>query len=234
MSDFFDRLDKYMTHSKLNDNKLTVLAGLSVGALGKQRKGSRGLSNDSIAKILYMCPDLNADWLLTGRGEMLTTNEQAQEVIVKDRFDLYTDRNQEIQRIPLYELEASAGLVSLFVDSHNFIPIDYITIPDLPHCDGALYVRGDSMYPILKSGDIVMYKVVNDMKYGILWGEMYLVSYIIDGEEYIVVKYIQKSSDQACIKLVSHNQNHSPQDIPLSYIQAVALIKATVRFNTLK
>ena len=39
MADFFDRLDKYMEYSGLNDNKLTVLAQLSVGALGKQRKG---------------------------------------------------------------------------------------------------------------------------------------------------------------------------------------------------
>ena len=44
MADFFDRLDKYMEYSGLNDNKLTVLAQLSVGALGKQRKGGRGLS----------------------------------------------------------------------------------------------------------------------------------------------------------------------------------------------
>lgn len=69
--DFFDRLDKYMEESGLNDNKLTVLAQLSVGALGKQRKGGRGLSVDSVAKILHACPNLNAEWLLTGEGKML-------------------------------------------------------------------------------------------------------------------------------------------------------------------
>lgn len=71
MTDFFDRLDTYMKYRGLNDNKLTVLAQLSIGALGKQRKGGRGLSVESIAKILYACPDLDADWLMTGRGEML-------------------------------------------------------------------------------------------------------------------------------------------------------------------
>lgn len=71
MADFFDRLDTYMKYRGLNDNKLTVLAQLSIGALGKQRKGGRGLSVESIAKILYACPDLDADWLMTGRGEML-------------------------------------------------------------------------------------------------------------------------------------------------------------------
>ena len=75
--DFFDRLDEYMAHSGLNDNKLTVAASLSIGALGKQRKGSRGLSSDSIAKILYAYPDLNGDWLLTGRGQMQYKEEAA-------------------------------------------------------------------------------------------------------------------------------------------------------------
>jgi len=69
--DFFDRLDKYMNINNLNDNKITVQAGLPVGALGKQRRGSRGLSVQSIAKILHTYPDLNAEWLITGDGEMI-------------------------------------------------------------------------------------------------------------------------------------------------------------------
>jgi len=74
MEDFFDRLDKYMLSKDLNDNKITVQAGLPVGAIGKQRKGSRGLSVQSIAKILHVYTDLNADWLITGEGDMSKTD----------------------------------------------------------------------------------------------------------------------------------------------------------------
>jgi len=73
--DFFDRLDKYMNINNLNDNKITVQAGLPVGALGKQRRGSRGLSVQSIAKILHTYPDINAEWLITGDGEMTKGGE---------------------------------------------------------------------------------------------------------------------------------------------------------------
>lgn len=69
--DFFDRLDKYIEYKGLNDNKVTVQTGIPIGSLGKQRKGSRGLSVQSIAKILYTYDDLNAEWLLTGKGSML-------------------------------------------------------------------------------------------------------------------------------------------------------------------
>ena len=73
--DFFDRLDKYMNIKNLNDNKITVQAGLPVGSLGKQRKGGRGLSVQSIAKILHTYPDINAEWLITGDGEMIKDGE---------------------------------------------------------------------------------------------------------------------------------------------------------------
>lgn len=82
--DFFDRLDKFMNMKGLNDNQITVQAGLSQGAIGKQRKKGRGLSVDSIAKILYAYPMLNADWLLTGRGEMLKEESNTECVVDSD------------------------------------------------------------------------------------------------------------------------------------------------------
>lgn len=45
----------------------------------------------------------------------------------------------------------------------------------IPKCDGGLRIVGDSMYPLLKSGDIVFYKQVHDIMHSIIWGEMYLI-----------------------------------------------------------
>lgn len=67
---FFSRLDNFMKYKGLNDNKITVEAGISNGIIGKARK--RGaLSQENISKILFKYPELNANWLLTGTGEML-------------------------------------------------------------------------------------------------------------------------------------------------------------------
>lgn len=237
MKDFFDRLDMFMKISDLNDNKITVQAGLSVGAIGKQRKGSRGLSNDSIAKILYTYPDLNADWLLTGRGEMLISkdnikfqNDNYRLSPDVEKFECKGEKELETQYLPLYDIEATAGLVGVFEHHNN--PIDKISIPHLPKCDGAVYVRGDSMYPILKSGDIICYKQIMCLDY-IIYGEMYIISFNMNDEEYITVKYINKSDDDKCIKLVSQNTHHAPQDIPKSTIRAIAMVKASIRFNTM-
>ena len=66
-----ERFDKYMKYKGLNDNKVTVQLGLTVGVLGKSRKEGRDLSNKVIEQILNFYTDLNRVWLMTGEGEMI-------------------------------------------------------------------------------------------------------------------------------------------------------------------
>lgn len=66
-----ERFDKYMKYKGLNDNKVTVQLGLTVGVLGKSRKEGRDLSNKVIELILNFYTDLNRVWLMTGEGEMI-------------------------------------------------------------------------------------------------------------------------------------------------------------------
>lgn len=227
---FVERLQKYMEEKGINDNQMTVAADLAIGSLGKLKKGGKGMNSTNIEKILRYYTDLSPEWLLTGRGEMLLREDPA---IVQQKFPLYTDHSVELQNVPLYELDATAGLVALFTDHSRQTPISHLQIPNLPPCDGALYVRGDSMYPLLKSGDIVLYKEVPNGVHSILWGEMYLLSFTIDGEDYITIKYIQRGDNEHIVRLISHNPNHSPKEIPADSIRALALIKASVRFNTM-
>ena len=70
----FSRLDKFMQYKGLNDNKITVQTHIAVGTLGKQRRSGKGLSYESIVKILNTYPELNPSWLLLGKGEMLVNN----------------------------------------------------------------------------------------------------------------------------------------------------------------
>ncbi|MEM9686159.1 MAG: S24 family peptidase, partial [Bacteroidota bacterium] len=125
------------------------------------------------------------------------------------------------------------GLQALF--QRDSKPESYIRIPGLPRCDGAVFVIGDHMYPFLKSGDIVMYKEIHNIPESLIWGEMYLTSIDLDGEEYISVKRIQKSDrGQDYVKLVSQNQHHEAKDIAIERIVALALIKANIHINTMQ
>lgn len=225
-----ERLRQFVDYKKISKYQFYKKTGLANGYL--DRNGSIG--SDKCEIIIEQYPEIRLEWLVLGKGAMLHDEDvQLATPQVEARFSLRTDEKIAMQNVPLYELDASAGLVALFTDQARRTPISHIQIPDLPPCDGALYVRGDSMYPLLKSGDIVLYKEVHSGISGILWGEMYLLSFTIEGEDYITIKYIQKSDQEGFVRLVSHNPHHSPKDIPADSIRALALIKASVRFNTM-
>ena len=131
-------------------------------------------------------------------------------------------------------MEAVAGLVPLFAEHYSQSVVEVMETTLIPKCDGGLRIVGDSMYPLLKSGDIVFYKQIHDILNNIVWGEMYLISFDIDGEEYVSVKYLQKSELKDHITLVSYNEHHKPLDIHIGRIRALAFIKASLRLNSIK
>ena len=195
-------------------------AALSMIETGKARLSARNKN------ILVQDFNVNPDWVETGEGKMFNAEPNL------TAFNLRTDRSLPLQSVPLYSIEGTAGLVPLFNQQQQFEPINYINIPNLPKCDGAIYVVGDSMYPLLKSGDIILYKQLNDVR-DVFWGDMYLLSIDIDGEEYITVKYVQKSDHEGYIRLVSQNQHHADKEVEISRVRAIALIKASIRMHTI-
>lgn len=141
------------------------------------------------------------------------------------------DKVIEQQSIPVYDVEAAANLKTVFDNKTQNI-LGEITMPNIPRCDGAIYVRGDSMYPLLKSGDIVGYKEIFNFE-NVIYGEMYIVAYDIEGDEFVCVKYVNHSERDRYIKLVSYNPHHDPKDIPVERISAMALVKFSIRMNTI-
>lgn len=225
-----DRLDEYMRFRGLNDNQVTVSAGLSVGLLNNARKGNYDLGKQAVKKILSFYQDLDEVWLITGKGSMLGQDDT---ISPANTFQLKTDRQVELQEIPLYDLTATAGLVAIY---NNMIPdpVDHLRVPNLPPVDGAVYVRGDSMSPLLKSGDIIIFKKVELSPDLILWGQIYLLSYAIGGDTFTVVKYVKRSQKEGYVQLVSANSFYDSQDIPASAITALALVKASITFYTME
>ena len=207
--------------------------GASRGSISKAVKEGKSIGSQVLEKIISVYKDLNPTWLLTGQGNIFVDNEEILNNKQIEMYRLKTDSFVENQQIPLYDIEAVAGLVPLFQDSKSQDPIDHISIPHLPKCDGAVYVTGDSMYPLLKSGDIVLYKEIHDVANEIFWGEMYLLGIDMSGEEYVTVKYIQKSENPGCVRLVSQNKHHQDKDVELSKIKALALVKASIRINAM-
>ena len=211
----------------MTQEQLSQRLGIGKAALSMIETGKAGLSTRN-RNILVQELNVNAEWL---DGDDTADMFNLEPDLTS--FRLKTDNTLPMQSVPLYSIEGTAGLVPLFADRRQMKPIDFIHIPNLPKCDGAIYVVGDSMYPLLKSGDIVLYKQLHDLD-DVFWGDMYLLSIDIDGEEYITVKYVQKSATDGFVKLVSQNPHHADKDVAMSRIRAIALVKASIRMNSIR
>ena len=211
-----------LTQEQLSQRLGVGKTALSMIETGKARLSSRNRN------ILVQELNVNPEWIETGKGEMFNADPA-----LSASFGRGSEMAMPLQSVPLYSIEATAGLVPLFEQQSAHNPINYIHIPNLPKCDGAVYVVGDSMYPLLKSGDIVLYKQLHDLE-DIFWGDMYLLSLDVDGEEYVTIKYIQRSEREGYVRLVSQNQHHAEKEVKISRIRAIALVKASIRMNSMR
>lgn len=175
--------------------------------------------------------DVDYNWLLVGKGDPkhhpIFCNSGLAQGEVEIIHNPKTREAINDRSVTLYDITAAANLKTLFTNKHQYA-VGKIQIPSIPFCDGAIYVSGDSMYPILKSGDIVGYKEINSFS-NLIYGEIYLVSFNIEGDEYLSVKYVNRSDKEGCLKLVSYNTHHEPMDIPFASINAMAIVKFSIR-----
>lgn len=224
--DYYSNGNKTLFSKKLGVTPQTISSWLSRNTFDKEL-------------IFAKCENINAEWLLTGNGPMLKEEQQPgnkPEPVKSPQIQILhhpkvPEKKITQQSIPLYDVSVAANLKTVFDNKDQNI-LGEISMPDIPRCDGAVYVRGDSMYPLLKSGDIVGYKEIHDFS-NVIYGEMYIVAYDIEGDEYVCVKYINRSEQDGCVKLVSYNPHHDPKDIQVTRITAMALVKFSIRMNTI-
>lgn len=208
---------KVLCDSKgLNKASLARAINMPHMTVNQYMNGERKFSFEFVQAILNTYDDLSAEWLIKGEGDMYKTNTKV----------FVSDRRLDESVVPLYDLDVSAGLSKLFVSGGDLL--GNISIPNMPRADGALHVTGDSMYPLIKAGDIIAYKVVHDVE-SINYGEIYIIQLEHEGDVSVVVKYIKRSDDEGMVKLVSYNKEHDPKDVPVTWIKALARVTFSVR-----
>ena len=213
---------------KLCDGNISEMARI----VGLRQPSLRDIVTGKLVKpgfdILHKIVDsstlnISSEWLLRGEGEM---QRHKIEII---HHPPYTDIGTGL--IPVYDINAAANLQTLFANDSQHL-LGEIKLPNAPDCDGAIYVRGDSMYPLVKTGDLVAYKELNTIE-SVLSGEMYVVDFQINGDDFLVIKYVQKEDDNINLRLVSYNQHHKDIVIPCDAVRAVALVKIVIRVHSM-
>lgn len=204
-----DRFDNYMKSCGLNDNKVTIDLGLSVGTLGKSRKENRDLSNRVAEQILNFYTDLNRTWLLTGEGDMLKQPSKE-------------ENNNELNGIegkfiPLLPVSAQGGRLNDFVVSVRESDCEKVVSP-IKDADFAIPVSGDSMAPEYPNGSQVHVKKINENAF-IEWGRVY----VLDTCNGAVIKRIVPSEREGYVRCISINPDpiYAPFEVDLNDVYGI-------------
>jgi len=241
-SAIIERFKRVIHKNKITDEKLCEILDIPLTKWKKIYNHKIDFDiNPLLDKVAEKFPEFSMTWLRTGQGYMMQSdadlyadnedNINNSEMTKIHKPTKYMEKILESQEIMLYDINAAANLKTLFAQKNQNI-LDKIVLPNIPKCDGAVYVTGDSMEPFIKSGDIICYKEVDISS--IVYGEIYLISIDMNGDEYLVVKYINRSDKGVgWIRLESLNERHYPQDYELKYVNAIALVKISIRKHTM-
>ena len=237
MSNSIERLLKYIDYQGDTKYKFYKKTGLSNGFLDK----NRNIGSDKCEIISVYYPDLNLEWLITGKGEMLKpnikemlSNKTIEKTIafseetksIKNAINLLNEPKSEYG-IPLIPIEAMAGFGTGGVQVMDYDTERYV-VPEFTelNVDFMLRVKGSSMYPKYNSGDLVACKklVLNDIFFQ--WNKVY----VLDTDQGALIKRIKKGSDDH-LQIVSDNPSYEPYELHLSKIHAIAIVLGVIRLE---
>ena len=148
---------------------------------------------DTVEKIYSKYPEINLEWLLTGKGEMLKPrvedikNMSKEEQIKELKQIASGEFFKKSNIVPFYENVATIGGTQLSADlSPVTAPTAYIDLGSMfPSANAAIRHFGESMreYP---NGCILAIKKLNHLK-SIIWGQ----NYVVETDEIRVTKKLQ-------------------------------------------
>lgn len=176
---------------------------------------NNGISEDNIARFLAYAPDISVEWLITGRGEMLSTmQEKKQEKSDSEEKLPKVSYNPAIGK-PYYDVDFLGGFNEI-VNSQVTIPTNNIVIQGFEKADFWCNVTGHSMEPKINHGDIIaLHKcTLEDIQYG----EIYAV--VLDTLR--TIKILRRSSDPKKLRFVPINTTYyDEQEYPVERIMNV-------------
>ena len=208
--------------------------GITIGALERAIGASKGVLSRAInngtdiqAKWLQIIvenyPRYSADWLLSGKGDMLRNKE----VVTQRKAEpaLPVPENSH-EGIPLIPLSAMAGAFTGETSVMEYECERYV-IPAFKGADFLIPVKGDSMQPTYYPGDLVACQRMPLDDLFFQWNK----TYVLDTKQGPLIKRVRRGSDDEHILIVSDNPAYAPFELSRAQFHGVALVRGLVRLE---
>jgi len=211
-----ERILLYLEFKGISKYKFSRDLGVSNGFLDKKRE----IGTDKYANILEYFPDIDPEWLLTGKGKMLRTDINN---VCESKVPHIAKKDKD--GIPLIPASAMAGMFTgdIQVLEHD---CDRYIVPVFRGADFLISVKGSSMYPKYNSGDIVACKKL-PLDTFFQWNKVY----VLDTDQGPLIKRIKHGSSEDSLLIVSDNEKYAPFELKRQNIYNIALVMGVIRLE---
>ena len=224
-----DRILKISDYSGLTKELFFSKIGMTTANFRGKAKETP-INSTAIENILSVFPEINPEWLLTGKGSMLKgTSTESIKSINKDNQENIIPAKptspSDPKGIPLIPTYAMAGaftgdLQVLECDCERFI------IPTFKGADFLIPVKGASMEPKYSSGDLVACKKMAIDTF-FQWNKVY----VLDTEQGPLIKRINEGAKKDTLLICSENPQYPPFELKRSLINNIALVVGVIRLE---
>ncbi|GFZ38991.1 S24 family peptidase [Bacteroides nordii] len=208
-----DRISKFIQYKNITIAEFERNVSLANGYI-KKFKGSIG--SDKLNNITSYYPDINIDWLITGKGSMLKS--EISNMLAESPMEY--GKKQTRPRIPY---TAAAGSLTSAVEGITANQCEQIPrINAFPDYDFTIILKGDSMEPKYEGGDEVACKRIDSTSF-IQWGKVH----VLDTAQGIIIKRIYEDGEK--IRCASYNTEYPDFSILKEEIFSMSLVVGLIR-----
>ena len=201
-----ERVKALIDYKKVSINKFAQTLGIGQKLLSNMFIRGTEPSSKTISSILNTFPDISAEWLLRGEGDMIISNDKR------------ALKNNVRPRIPM---TVAAGSIGGFADGVKSYECEQIPVINaFPSYDYTMIVKGSSMEPKYEGGDEIAIKKVTDY---IEWGKVY----VLDTRDGAVIKRIYDAQDK--YRCVSYNKEYPDFEINKADVFGVYKVVGLIR-----
>lgn len=206
MKKYNERLNQLIDNKGVTPYYLSQMTKVSQATISRLRSDETAKPSISTNKKIADYFNVNADWLLTGDGDMTEANTYN---------NLLDNAEQALYTVPLLPISAQGGALNEFVASVKDSDCERIISP-ISGVDFAITVSGDSMAPEYPSGSQILIKRINERAF-IDWGK----TYVLDTCNGTVIKNLYPSENKGKVTCKSINPSYPSFDISLTDIYGI-------------
>ena len=224
-SGMIDRLKYIIREMGLTQSEFAQRVGVDSSNLSKYLNGKLAV-NDSLLNRVVVNLGLSKEWLVTGNDLPYAKEPLAVNALNFDG-NITNQPARDHRGTPVYDIDVTAGALPRARMFANENIIGYVSLPSIPEGCRIVSVSGDSMQPVIRSGDFLAVRELTNMRQ-IFWGQIYVV--VLD--DYCMVKYVRRHQNPDMVILRSENPAYDDMEVYRSEIRDMMFVQHIMHVDT--